>query len=97
MLKHDPLASTETSQSTHEIDCFPFLDTNQADDGNGVHRTIAEAQLVLLLNECIGLNASFDAAIGAWLTTSRGLVTMPVMQPLTSTSIATIKKYPSVR
>jgi hypothetical protein len=32
VLKHPPFASTETSQSTYGIDCFPFLDTNQADD-----------------------------------------------------------------
>ena len=36
MLKHPPLASTETSQSTYGIDCFPFLDTNQADDDKSV-------------------------------------------------------------
>ncbi len=31
--------------------------------------------------ERIGLNASFEAAMVAWLTTSRGFLTMPVMQP----------------
>jgi hypothetical protein len=37
------------------------------------------------LGERIALNASLEATMGAWLTISRGFVTMPVMQILTST------------
>ena len=37
VLKHPPLASSETSQSTCGIDCFPFLGTNQADDDKSVY------------------------------------------------------------
>jgi hypothetical protein len=44
------------------------------------------------LNACIGLNASFEATMGAWLTTSRGFIIMPVMQILTSTGIVTVTK-----
>jgi len=54
-------------------------------------------QFELLLDECIGLNALFAAIMGAWLTTSRGFVTMPVMQILNSTSIVTTAKYLSRR
>ena len=32
-----------------------------------------------VLETRFGLNASFEAIMGAWLTTSRGVVTMPVM------------------
>ncbi len=49
------------------------------------------------MDERIGLNASFEAIMGAWLTTSRGFVTMSVMQILNSTSIVTITKYLSRR
>jgi hypothetical protein len=49
------------------------------------------------LDERIGLNASFEAIMGTWLTTSRGFVAMPVMQILNSTSIVTITKYLSRR
>jgi hypothetical protein len=49
------------------------------------------------LDERLGLNASFEAIMGAWLTTSRGFVTMPVMQILNSSSIVTMTKYLSRR
>ena len=49
------------------------------------------------VNERIILNASFEAIMGAWLTTSRGFVTMAVMQILNSTSMVAITKYLSRR
>jgi hypothetical protein len=65
--------------------------------GHYKERLMWRGQFELLLDECIGLNASFAAIMGAWLTTSRGFVTMPVMQILNSTSIVTIAKYLSRR
>jgi hypothetical protein len=40
-------------------------------------------QLELLLDECIGVNASFEAIMGAWLTTSQGLLRYPLCKSST--------------
>lgn len=53
MLKHPPLASTETSQSTYGFDCFPFLNTNHADDDKRVSEVLSLGAEFVHSEECI--------------------------------------------
>jgi hypothetical protein len=74
VLKHPPLASTETSQSTCGIDCFPFLDTTKLMTTSAFTGSNPEGCAQTALKECLGLLSTVENEIGQRSVSSTGRI-----------------------